>query len=188
MEEINISLHQYSNKHISVIILDSTQDWDVESGGNEPGYDLFIKFLSELIINLSKEKQIYASFTERREKTSLIRKLKHYQLQYINYPVFLPEVIMNSIFKKFGKDKGFGTGVAIKLQNEDDVLKIIECSEHPNEWVFFNIGELKKPSLFLEYQPFYLAKKVKNYDFSVFGNADFVVLVYVPNEPMYLHV
>lgn len=178
MTEINISSHLYKNDKTktTIITLDSMREnWDSESQGKEPDYDSFIKFLAELVIDLSDNKQIYASFTERNDNSSLIKKLKNHQLTWVSYPLFLPEVIMNFIFNKLHISKNFGTGVAVKVQSKTDILKIIELNEKPNEWLFFYIGNLKNPSLLSKYQPFYLSKKEKSYDFNVFSDASFVV-------------
>lgn len=158
MPALHIASETFSrnNLEIAMLIVDSKLEWDGSCWKGEPYYDEFSKFLSKLTFTLAGDKEIYASFVERRGGFLLRRDLRKNKLRFIS----------NGFFER---------RIAIQLDRDVDILKVIDLHERPFEWLFFHIGHLEKPSSMDDYQPNYLSKEEKNFDWRVFSKAHTVV-------------
>ncbi len=149
-------IYKKDKHNLSIMIISNKSEWDAETKGQEPFYDQFSRFLSELIIGFAGKRKIYASFNERKSTLLFTKKLKQHQLK----------------FDKFGF---FNPGIAVQINTAFDVLELIKLRDKTLEWIFFHIGNLDKPALIYDYQPVYLSKEENQYDWGVFENAEFVI-------------
>lgn len=81
MNDIFVSIYKnlWHSKEYLIFCIDSKLVWDPEKDGKEPGYDIFLEFLSDIVFEIAENKEIAIFRNSRKrvkDKRHLLGKLK----------------------------------------------------------------------------------------------------------------